>query len=88
MQSTIAGRKSIETILNIVISRSNVNKVESGVEISQKKRMDTDNDKNESDDISIFVFATEIVYSIHFINQKFETSICNHLLWLYNPVCD
>ena len=32
--------------------------------------------------ISAFVFATRIVQSLYFLNQKFQTS--SHLLWLYS----
>ena len=35
--------------------------------------------------ISIFVFATQIVQPLYFLNTKFQAS--NHLLWLYSPVC-
>ena len=35
--------------------------------------------------ISAFVFATQIVQSLHFLNTKFQAS--SSLLWLYNPVC-
>ena len=35
--------------------------------------------------ISAFVFATEIVQSLFFLNPKFQGS--SHLLWLYSPVC-
>ena len=35
--------------------------------------------------ISAFVFATRIVQSLCFLNQKFQAS--SHLLWLYSPVC-
>ena len=35
--------------------------------------------------ISAFVFATWIVQSLYFLNQKFQAS--SHLLWLYSPVC-
>ena len=34
--------------------------------------------------ISVFVFATQIVQSIYFLNPKFQAS--SHLLWLYSPV--
>ena len=35
--------------------------------------------------ISAFVFATWIVQSLYFLNQKFKAY--SHLLWLYSPVC-
>ena len=35
--------------------------------------------------ISAFVFATQIVQSLFFLNPRFPAS--NHLLWLYSPVC-
>ena len=35
--------------------------------------------------ISTFVFATQIVKSLYFLNTKFQAS--SHLLWLYSPVC-
>ena len=35
--------------------------------------------------ISAFVFATQTVQSIYFLNPKFQVS--NHPLWLYTPVC-
>ena len=35
--------------------------------------------------ISAFVFATEIVQSLYFLNTKFEAS--SHHLWLYSLVC-
>ena len=35
--------------------------------------------------ISAFVFATEIVRSLFFLNLKFNAS--SHLLWLYSLVC-
>ena len=35
--------------------------------------------------ISAFVFATQIVQSLYFINPKFQAS--SHLLYLYSPVC-
>ena len=35
--------------------------------------------------ISAFVFATQIVQSLFFLNPKFQVS--SHLLWLYSPVC-
>ena len=35
--------------------------------------------------ISAFVFATEIVKSLFFVNTKFQAS--SQLLWLYSPVC-
>ena len=35
--------------------------------------------------ISVFVFATQIVQSLYFLNPKFQAS--SHLLWLYSPVC-
>ena len=35
--------------------------------------------------ISAFVFATQIVQSLYFLNPKFQAS--SHLLWLYRPVC-
>ena len=35
--------------------------------------------------ISTFVFATQIVHSLYFLNPKFQAS--SHLLWLYSPVC-
>ena len=34
--------------------------------------------------ISAFVFATQIVQSLYFLNPKFQAS--SHLLWLYSPV--
>ena len=35
--------------------------------------------------ISAFVFATQIVQSLYFLNPKFQAS--SHLLWLCSPVC-
>ena len=35
--------------------------------------------------ISAFVFATQIVHFLCYLNPKFQVSI--HLLWLYRPVC-
>ena len=35
--------------------------------------------------ISAFVFATQIVQSLYFVNLKFQAS--SHLLCLYSPVC-
>ena len=35
--------------------------------------------------ISAFVFATQIVQSLYFLNPKFQAS--SHLLWQYSPVC-
>ena len=35
--------------------------------------------------ISAFVFATQIVQSLYYLNPKFQAS--SHLLWLYRPVC-
>ena len=35
--------------------------------------------------ISAFVFATQILQSLYFLNPKFQAS--SHLLWLYSPVC-
>ena len=35
--------------------------------------------------ISAFVFATNIVKSLYFLNTKFQAS--SHLVWLYSPVC-
>ena len=35
--------------------------------------------------ISAFVFATQIVQSLYFLNPKFQAS--SYLLWLYSPVC-
>ena len=35
--------------------------------------------------ISAFVFATEILQSLYFLNPKFQAS--SHLQWLYSPVC-
>ena len=35
--------------------------------------------------ISAFVFATQIVQSIHFLNPKFQAY--SHFLWLYSQVC-
>ena len=35
--------------------------------------------------ISTFVFATQIVHSLFFLNAKFQAS--NHSLWLCSPVC-
>ena len=35
--------------------------------------------------ISTFVFATQIIQSLFFLNPKFQAS--SHLLWLYSPVC-
>ena len=32
-----------------------------------------------------FFFATQIVQSLNFLNQKFQAS--SHLLWLCSPVC-
>ena len=34
--------------------------------------------------ISAFVFATQIVQSLYFLNSKFQAS--SHLQWLYSPV--
>ena len=33
----------------------------------------------------IFVFATRIVQSLYYLNQKFQAS--SHLMWLYSPIC-
>ena len=35
--------------------------------------------------ISAFVFATQIVQSLYYLNPKFQAS--SHLLWLHRPVC-
>ena len=35
--------------------------------------------------ISAFVFATQIVQFLYYLNPKFQAS--SHLLWLYSPVC-
>ena len=35
--------------------------------------------------ISAFVYTTQIVQSLYFLNPKFEAP--NHFLWLYSPVC-
>ena len=35
--------------------------------------------------ISAFVFATQIVQSLFFLNPKYQAS--SYLLWLYSPVC-
>ena len=35
--------------------------------------------------ISAFVFATQIVQPLYFLNPRFQAS--SHLLWLYSPVC-
>ena len=35
--------------------------------------------------ISAFVFATQIVQSLYYLNPKFQAS--SHHLWLYSPVC-
>ena len=35
--------------------------------------------------ISAFVFATEIVQPLYFLNLKLQA--CSHLQWLYSPVC-
>ena len=35
--------------------------------------------------ISTFVFTTQMVQSLYFLNPKFQAS--RHLLWLYSPVC-
>ena len=35
--------------------------------------------------ISAFVFATQIVQSLYFLNLEFQAS--SYLLWLYSPVC-
>ena len=35
--------------------------------------------------ISAFVFATQIVQSLYFLNPKFQAS--SRLLWLHSPVC-
>ena len=35
--------------------------------------------------ISVFVFATQIVLSLCFLNPKCQAS--SHLLWLYSPLC-
>ena len=35
--------------------------------------------------ISAFVFATQIIQSLFFLNPKFQAS--SYLLWLYSPVC-
>ena len=41
--------------------------------------------KNADQLISAFVFTTQIVQSLYFLNLKFQAS--SHLLWLYSPVC-
>ena len=33
----------------------------------------------------VFVFTTQIVQSLYYLNPKFQAS--SHLLWLYGPVC-
>ena len=35
--------------------------------------------------ISAFVFATQILQLLYFLNPEFQVS--NHFLWLYSPVC-
>ena len=35
--------------------------------------------------ISAFVFATQIVQSLYYLNLKFQAS--SHLLWLHSPIC-
>ena len=35
--------------------------------------------------ISAFVFATQIVQSLYYLNPKFQAS--SHLMWLYSVVC-
>ena len=35
--------------------------------------------------ISAFVFATQIIQSLFFLNLKFQAS--SYLLWLHSPVC-
>ena len=35
--------------------------------------------------ISAFVFATQILQSLYFLNPKFQAS--SHILWLYSQVC-
>ena len=35
--------------------------------------------------ISAFVFATQILQSLYFLNPKYLAS--SHLLWLHSPVC-
>ena len=35
--------------------------------------------------ISTFVFATQIVQSLYFLNPNFQAS--SYLVWLYSPVC-
>ena len=35
--------------------------------------------------ISAFIFATQIVQKLYFLNPKFQAS--SHVLWLYSPVC-
>ena len=36
--------------------------------------------------VSDFVFATQIVQSLYFLNPNIQVS--SHCLWLYSPVCD
>ena len=38
-----------------------------------------------ADQLRAFVFATQIVQSLYYLNPKFQAS--SHLLWLYSPVC-
>ena len=45
----------------------------------------TDKIRGNREVISAFVFATQIVQSLYFLNPKFKAS--SYLLWLNNPVC-
>ena len=40
---------------------------------------------NREADQRLFIFATQIVQSLYFLNPKFQDS--SHLLWLHSPVC-
>ena len=46
---------------------------------------DADQLRGKSKLISPFVFATQIVQSLYFLNPKFHASC--HLLWMYSRVC-
>ena len=42
-------------------------------------------EKHHAKLISAFVYATQIVQPLYFLNPKFQAS--RHLLWLYSPGC-
>ena len=46
---------------------------------------DADQLRSTAQLISAFVFATQIVQSLYYLNPKLQAS--SHLLWLYSPIC-